>query len=58
MKISAGTFQHGLGLGAQALGNRAVVCQCKLVKKRVRAQRAHAPAYSKDSSEGFLSLHA
>jgi hypothetical protein len=35
MKISASTFQHGLGVGAQALGDRAVIGERELVQKRV-----------------------
>ena len=37
VKILASTFQHGLRLSAQALGDRAVIGERKLVQKRMRA---------------------
>jgi len=37
VKFLASMFQHGLRLGTQSLGDRAVIGERKLVQKRVRA---------------------
>lgn len=57
MKISTGVFQHGFRLGAQAVGDRAMISQREVIQKRVWAQRAYARATPEDSGNGFLSLH-
>jgi len=57
IKISVSTFQHSLRLGAQALGDSAVIGERKLVQKGVRSQWTYARPAFEDSSDSFLSLH-